>query len=78
MTEFESAMLAAARGQMWAAFTAVIAGVAAFVAIKTLKKLVQQVTIAATANSIDQLNVLLLLEQDTQSYGYTTKRRRIT
>lgn len=65
MTAFESAMLTAARGQMWAAIvTAVIALVAAFIAIQTLKKLVEQVTVAATANTIDQLNALLLLEQD--------------
>jgi hypothetical protein len=65
MTPFESASLAAARGQMWAAIaTAVIALGAAIIAIKTLRQLVQQVTVAATANSIDQLNALLILEQD--------------
>jgi hypothetical protein len=65
MTAFETASLAAAQGQMWAAIAmAIIALVAAIIAIKTLKQLVQQVTIAATANSIDQLNALLILEQD--------------
>lgn len=65
MTEYESAMLTAASGQMWAAIvTAVIAFFAAWIAIRTLRQLVKQVTIAATANTIDQLNALLLLEQD--------------
>lgn len=68
--EFESLRiaqqtLAVYKWQMWAAVvTVVIAIVTAWVGIRTLKQLVQQVKIAAEANTIGQLNALLVLEQD--------------
>jgi len=65
MTEFEVASLAVARSQMWAATaSAIIAVIAAGVGITALWRLVAQVRAAVEANSIGQLNALLLLEQD--------------
>jgi hypothetical protein len=72
VSEFQSVSLRIAQGmlnvswwQMWAAIaTVLVAASAAWIGIRTLRQLVDQVKLAAEANAIGQLNALLVLEQD--------------